>query len=86
MVTHMKTTIEIAHDLLRRAKATAHRESTTLRALVEEGLRWALARRERRRRATRIKPVVVKGKGLRPEAERLSWSQTLEIANERPRR
>ena len=85
MVTHMKTTIEIAHDLLRRARATAHRESTTLRALVEEGLRWALARRERPRRATRIKPVVVRGR-LRPEAERLSWAQILEIANERPQR
>lgn len=86
MVTHMKTTIEIAHDLLRRAKATAQRESTTLRALVEEGLRWALARRERPSRPARIKPVVVKGKGLRPEAQHLSWSQILELANERPGR
>jgi len=44
----MKTTVEIAEHLLRQAKSTAHREGTTLRALLEEGLRWALGRRRRK--------------------------------------
>jgi hypothetical protein len=41
----MKTTIEIADPLFTRAKAAAERGHTTLRALVEEGLRRVLADR-----------------------------------------
>ena len=38
----MKTTIDIADSLLRQAKREAVRRQTTLRALVEEGLRKEL--------------------------------------------
>jgi len=44
MVTHMKTTIEIADDLLARARRVATREQKTLRQIVEEALRQRLAR------------------------------------------
>lgn len=39
----MKTTIELADDLLLLAKQRALDEGTTLRALIEKGLRHALA-------------------------------------------
>ena len=45
MGAHMKTTIEIADDLLVRAKREARRQRTTLRAVVEEALRQRLADR-----------------------------------------
>jgi Arc/MetJ family transcription regulator len=39
----MKTTIEIADDLLARARRRARRQRTTLRAVIEDSLRRALA-------------------------------------------
>jgi hypothetical protein len=42
--THMKTTIDIAEPLLRRAKRLAAQRGTTLKAIVEEALRDALTK------------------------------------------
>jgi len=44
MGNHMKTTIEINDELFRSARRRAADTGTTLRALVEEGLRSVLAR------------------------------------------
>jgi hypothetical protein len=49
MVSHMKTTISIADDLLERAKTRASEEKKTLRAVVEEALRLRLAEGPRTR-------------------------------------
>jgi hypothetical protein len=72
ILTHMKTTIDIADDLLLRSKRLAKQCGITLRALIEEGLHDNLARREQRA-PFRFRPVTVKGKGLSPEAEALGW-------------
>jgi hypothetical protein len=69
----VKTTVDIADSLLRRAKAAARREGTTLKNLTEEGLELALARRASRTRPA-IKPVVFGGDGLSPEFRGKSWS------------
>lgn len=63
MVTHMKTTIDIADDVLTRAKQLAYREKTTLKVLAEEGLRLVLERR-RQPSGVKIEPVVFTGNGL----------------------
>jgi hypothetical protein len=72
MVTHMKTTIDIADDLLLRAKQEAAASKTTLRTLIEEGLREVLGRRrDAKQRA--IKPVTFRGKGLQREFRDKGW-------------
>lgn len=45
MGTHMKTTLDLSDPLFRAAKSLAAQQHTTLRALVEEGLRLVIAQR-----------------------------------------
>ncbi len=75
MVTHMKTTIEIADSLLLRAKARAREKHITLRSLIEESLAATL---DQPVRAAQVKPVTFKGKGLSSEFEGASWDQIRE--------
>jgi Arc/MetJ family transcription regulator len=72
MVTHMKTTIEIADPLLAQARAIAEREGTTLRALVESGLRDVVARRAQAPRFT-LPDCSVGGTGISPEFATGGW-------------
>lgn len=70
----MKTTIEIADGLLTEAKAVARRRNTTLRALVEDGLRRTLEAVDAppfRPRDTTMRG----GKGLTPEFRDASWDR-----------
>ena len=68
----MKTTIDIADDLLLRAKQEAEASKTTLRSLVEAGLREVLGRRSAAKRP-QVKPVTFRGKGLQPEFRGKGW-------------
>lgn len=73
-LTHMKTTVEIAEDLFARTREVARREGTTLRALIEEGLRTALAGRELEQTEPYHWPdLSVDGDGLFPELAEGSW-------------
>jgi hypothetical protein len=72
MGAHMKTTIDIADDLLSRAKQHGRREGKTLRAVVEDGLREVL-KREERTAAKRVKPVVFRKGGLTEEFRDAPW-------------
>lgn len=81
MGTHMKTTIDIADALLKEAKRASAREGTTVRALVEEGLRLVLESRRRPRRAFRLKLVTVKGKGLQ---RGIGWDLPRDLAYDLP--
>jgi len=74
MVTHMKTTIDIADALLDEAKTVAARDTLTLRALVEEGLREVLARRRARRTRFQLRDASFRGNGLQPGVDLGDWS------------
>jgi hypothetical protein len=73
MVSHMKTTISIADDLLERAKTRASEEKKTLRAVVEEALRLRLA--EGPPHPFRLQRHAFKGKGLQPGIAEGNWEQ-----------
>jgi hypothetical protein len=69
-----KTTIEIPEDLLLQAKAHAARERTTLKVLVESGLRTALGRRAPSDRF-RLRDASVGGRGLQPQFRTGGWER-----------
>jgi hypothetical protein len=77
----MKTTVEIPESLLEEAKRLAAREGTTLRALIEEGLRRILAERKRTG-AFRLRKATFKGDGLQPAVAGSSWDRLREMAYE----
>jgi len=79
MGAHMKTTIDLPDNLLEEAKRVAARRSTTVKALVESGLRKEL--RAHTGPATfRLRDASYRGRGLRPEARGLSWEALRELA------
>ena len=68
----MKTTVDIADDLLRQAKKAALEGRTTLRDLIERGLRREL---EDRRRGTFVLPdESFGGSGTQPGIDEGDWS------------
>ena len=79
MASHMKTTIQIPDSLLEEARKAAHREHTTLKALVEQGLRRMLAERKRRGEF-RLRKATFKGQGLQPPIAGASWEQIRELS------
>ena len=81
MGTHMKTTIELSDALLEAAKRHARARGTTLRAMVEEGLR-AVLNREASTASFSLKDASVHGRGLRPEVREGGWERIAEIVYE----
>ena len=77
MASHMKTTIQIPDSLFEEVRKLATKEKTTLKALVEEGLRLALAKHSRRS-VFRLRKASFKGKGLQPGLTEASWEQIRE--------
>lgn len=77
----MKTTIELADELARQARELAAREGTTLRALVEAGLRAQLRERAKRERF-RLRDASFKGRGLRPELRGQGWERIRDLSYE----
>jgi hypothetical protein len=74
----MKTTIEISDPLLEVARQVASQEKTTVRALVEEGLRKVI---EERKQGVgfKLRRATFKGQGLQPQVAGASWEQLREL-------
>jgi len=83
MASHMKTTIQIADSLFREARRIARQERTTLRSLVEEGLRRVISEhRSRRNRRFLLRKATFKGRGLQPHLAGATWDQILDVSYE----
>lgn len=81
MGAHMKTTIEISEPLLNQARRMATQQGTTLRALVEEGLRKVVAEK-RRPEGFHLRRASFRGEGLQPQAAGIGWDRLREMAYE----
>jgi hypothetical protein len=68
----MKTTVEIADSLLDAVREEALKRRTTVRALIEAGLRKVLEERQKSL-AFKLRRVTVKGKGLQPPFDENDW-------------
>lgn len=82
MVTHMKTTIDIADALFERAKAVAERDATTFRALVEEGLHAVLDRRASNDAAFCLRDASVAGSGVQAGVDLTNHDQMMALIYE----
>ncbi len=81
MVSHMKTTIQISDSVLEDARQLAQRERTTLKALVEEGLRRIISERKRRTKF-RLRKGSFRGNGLQAHLKGASWDRCRELGYE----
>lgn len=79
MGTHMKTTVELSDPLLERAKRLAAERGSTLRDLIETGLRRVLED-ERASKPFVLRDLRVKGNGLQAEFRNADWQQIREAA------
>ena len=77
----VKITIELADDLIERAKAHAAKQGITLRALVEKGLRHVLSADEEPV-PFQLQDASVGGRGLRLEFRGADWHRIREAAYE----
>lgn len=75
MGSHMKTTIDIADALLETSKEVAAREHTTLRSLVEEGLRKTLEAHAMSQKKFTLRPIKFGRGGFQPEFREGDWDR-----------
>jgi hypothetical protein len=77
----MKTTLDISEPLLDEARELAQRNGTTLRDIVEQGLRRIVAE-SRERKPFKLRDASFGGRGLRPELQGASWDQIRDLIYE----
>jgi hypothetical protein len=73
MVTHMKTTVDIADAVLDEARQVAAEQRVTLRELIEDGLRRAIEARRSRETFT-LHDAGVGGSGVQSGIDEGDWA------------
>jgi Bacterial antitoxin of type II TA system, VapB len=77
----MKTTVNISDSLLEEARKVAARDHTTVRALIERGLRRVLAERKGAR-AFCLRKATFRGNGLQPGVVDATWERVRDLVYE----
>ncbi len=77
----MKTTVDIADSLLEEAKRLATRDGTTVKALIEQGLRQVITAKKKPGNF-RLRRATFKGQGLQPGVSTATWEQIRDMAYE----
>jgi hypothetical protein len=77
----MKTTVDIPDALLEEARKVAARDHTTIRALIERGLRHVLAERQCAREF-RLRKATFGGEGLQAGVMDATWERIRDLAYE----
>jgi CRISPR/Cas system-associated protein Csm6 len=77
----MKTTVEIPDTLLEEARKLADQEGSSIRVLVEEGLRRILQERKKGKRF-RLRKGSFRGKGVQGDVTEGSWEKIREMVYE----
>jgi len=77
----VKTTVEISDSVMREVRRLAAREGTTLKEVLERGLRRALTE-SREAAPFKLRRASFKGRGRRAEFEDASWETLRKAAYE----
>ncbi len=77
----MKTTIQIPDSLFKEAQKMAREEHTTMKALIETGLRRVISEHRQRERF-KLRRATFKGRGLQPDFEGASWDKLRDTSYE----
>jgi hypothetical protein len=84
MASHMKTTVVISDALLAEAEKVMARENTTLKALINEGLSEALAKRKSKQKPFKLRDASFKGgRGLHPDVAHMSMNEIIDMVREK---
>lgn len=77
----MKTTIHIPDSLFKEARQVAQEEHTTMKALIEMGLRKVISERKQRENF-KLRRATFRGHGLQPHIAGASWDKLRDMSYE----
>jgi len=77
----MKTTVDISDSLLEETRKLAAKERTTVRSLIEEGLRRVVTE-HKQATGFQLRRATFKGKGLQPDVQNGSWQRIRDLIYE----